>query len=168
MRKLRMIFIGLALLLCLAPILFLLIGGFNALERYRLSQARSGLEATKAELTVPTDFELITTVSTDFSGVDLGTCYYGRDYLIMGTPLPEIQALDKFENHLRSSEWLPGDRQYSDTRTFYYGENALLVATTIGPGDDTRGAVDYERLRQEYESILFVRVEFQLPSRSRC
>lgn len=166
MRKSRTLLIGLALLLCLIPVL--LVSSFNALEHYQLRRARNGLEAVKAKLTTPGSFELITTVSTDFPGVNLGTCYYARDYLIMGTTLTETQALDMYENHLRSVGWLPGERQYLNTRVFYSGDNVFLVVTTIGPGDDTRDAVDYERLKQEYESVVFVRLEFQLPSTSEC
>ena len=166
-KKLAVTLVLSGLLLCLIPIIIAI--GFNAFEDYRLNQARRGLELIEAGLPLPTDFRLIKTVPYDNSISAYGeTCYYATDHLIMGASLPEMQALDTYESSLRSDGWLAGEIQYPRSRAFYLGENAVAVITTIGPGDDTRDAVDYERLREQFESVVFVRLEFQLPSTSEC
>lgn len=153
-------------------ICLLALAGCNVLnERAQQREARAGLEIIVGTMLPESDqFDLVETVSFDDSGSESGmvTCYYAVDYLIIGAPVPETEALNSYAADLHLLGWEPRSRQYPTSRVFRYGDNARAVATIGNPGASIRDAVDYAQVRTLYQSIIFVRLDFILPSREAC
>lgn len=139
-------------------------------KRAQQRKARQGLESLVAQDLPNLDqFELVKTVSLDFSMTAYGmTCYYARDYLIMGTSLPESEALEHYVEGLLPLSWTKEGEQYLTSKILIHGQNARIVVSHGEPGVDVDDAVDFERLSDIYQSILFVRVDYMLPARDGC
>ena len=133
-------------------------------------EARQGLDQVVAnDLPSLEGFETIKVASFDLSDTVYGdTCYYARDFLILGGSLTEAEALDRYAAKLESSGWMPKGKQYPTSKGFKYGDHAITVARIGDLDPGLRDYVDYEQLRKTYPSIIFVRVEFMLPHREGC
>jgi len=95
-------------------------------------------------------------------------CYYARAFVIVGTLLPETQALDTYTEKTQSLGWTPEGRQYEISRILIRGVNDRIVIGSGEPGVDIKDALDYDKLRETYRSIIFVRLDYMLPSRDEC
>jgi hypothetical protein len=139
----------------------------NSLLTYQ--KARSGLENLITQLPQSEEFNVIETIRQDFSfTVEEKTCYYARANLIIGTSMPETEALDIYEQSLKTLNWVPRGQQYKTSRILYYGNNDKLVVTSGEPGVEVKHAVNYEQLRKTYKGIIFVSIDYMLPNREEC
>lgn len=152
-------------LLSIAVLLCLLVSCTAEEQR----KARAGLDASVAQLPELGDFDTIEVIyyETSLSGPRT-TCYYATAYLIIGTSLPEEKALDVYVEELKSLSWTPREKQYDTTRILMHGTYELVVIRSGEPGVDVKDAVDYAQLRAKYPTIIFVRLDFMLPSRDKC
>jgi len=135
----------------------------------KMEEARAGVEASVAQLPVLSEFDTVKVVYQTFCYSAYGlTCYYGRAYIIMGSSLPEDEALDMYAGALMLSGWMPSGIQYDTARELERGEHELVVIRSGQPSVDIAGAVDYLQLRSAYESVIFVELDFMLPNRESC
>jgi hypothetical protein len=132
-------------------------------------KARAGLDASVAQLPELREFDTVEVVHREFShSGPRTTCYYARAYAIIGTSLPAEQALDVYVEELQSLGWEFDGRQYKTERGLKRGVYELVVVRSGEPGVDVKDAVDYAQLRAVYPTIIFVRLDFMLPSRDKC
>ena len=157
-----------------APILvlcFLLLASCGILDKKaQQRKTREGLESISSqELPELDGFDLVKVVSLDLSSSDYGkTCSYARDYLIIGTSLPESDALERYVEALLRLGWTREGDQYPTSNNLIHGKNARIVVRYGDPGADVRDAADYDQLRDNYQSVIFVRVDYILPERDGC
>lgn len=156
------------LLVCLS--LFILWGLTARKSKLLQQEARQGLDRVVAdELPTLEGFEITKVASFESSNTVYDeTCYYASDYLILGGSLTEEDALNRYAAKLESSGWTPRRRQYPTSKVFMYGDYVQLNIRTgdIDPGLDNY--VDYEKMREIYPSIIFIRITFMLPKREGC
>jgi len=71
-------------------------------------------------------------------------------------------------SYLQLLGWTPRAKQYPTSRVMYLGENTLLAATTNEPEAELRDSVEYAQMREDYQTVILLRLEFMLPSRDEC
>ena len=134
-----------------------------------LRKARAGVDESVAQLPVLKGFDVIETVHLDDSmSVDGETCYYATAYVIIGSSLPEMEALGVYSETLLSTGYYPRQRQYPTSRVFLRGSNEYVVVRVGEPGIDFEDAVDWAQLKATYPTIVFVKLVFILPRRDGC
>jgi hypothetical protein len=134
-----------------------------------LRKARSGAEASVAQLPDLAGFDRIKTVFREYPFTAYGdTCYYGTAHVIIGSSHSEADALDVYSRRLAVHGWVPEGKQYDDTRTLIRGAHERIVVRFGEPGVEIKDAVDYAQLRANYVSVVFVRLVFILPRRDGC
>lgn len=132
-------------------------------------RARSGLEKLMTQLPQPEGFNVIKVIQQEFSDTAGGTtCNYARAHLVIGTSMLETEALDIYEQNLKTLNWISREQQYKTSRALYYGNNGRIVVRSGEPGVDVKDAVDYEQLRKTYQSVIFVRIDYMVPNREMC
>lgn len=155
--------LGLLMLSCMA------ISSCVLLESEEQRQARAGLKVAVEELPQISGFETVKTINEEFRSEEgEGRCYYARAHIIMGTSLPEIEALDAYVKALQSLGWVPSHKQYERARALKRGVHELIVVYSGEPGIETRDAVDYGHLRSIYRAVVFVTLNFEVPARDGC
>ena len=137
--------------------------------RSQRREARAGLDAAVTQLPKPAGFDTIKVVYREFRSTEYERkCFYARAYVIIGSSLPEVEALDVYVEKLEALGWVPREKQYKTTRVLRRGTHERIVIELGQPGVDIKDAVDYAQLRNTYPTIIFVRVDFMLPSRDEC
>jgi hypothetical protein len=132
-------------------------------------EARAGLDAAVAQLPEPAGFDVIKVVYREFRSTEYERkCFYATAYVIIGSSLPELEALDVYAEDLQPLGWAPRDEQYNTTRVLRRGTYERIVIELGEPGVDIRDAVDYVQLRATSPTVIFVRLDFMLPSRDEC
>jgi hypothetical protein len=135
------------------------------------SAAKAGLDKLIKNLPQFKGFEKVKTVSLEFSNIEHGkgsSCYYARGYIVVGSVLPETEALEAYTQNLRSLGWTPKGTQYKTSSVLVYEKNARVEIYSGEPGVDIQDAVDYTQLRQIYSSLIFIRLDYMLPSADEC
>lgn len=131
-------------------------------------EARKGLEHTIAGLSVSNDFDLVASISENFSQSAAGkTCYYGRMYLIYGTLLSEDVATELYLDQLQDSGWLL-ERELTYTWILTRGENERIGVTLNTAGWLIESNENYQQARKDYPTLLIVTVDFMLPKVDEC
>lgn len=132
-------------------------------------RARAGLDASVAQLPELREFDTVEVVyrESSLSG-PMTTCYYATAHVIIGTSLPAEKALDVYVEELQSLGWEFDGKQYNTARALRRGVYELVVVRSGEPGIDVEDAVDYAQLRNIYPAIIFVTLDFMLPSRNKC
>ena len=134
-----------------------------------LRKARAGVDESVAQLPVLDGFDVIEIVHLDHSmNEGGGTCYYATAYVIFGSYLPEMEALDVYSAALQSTGYFPRQIQYATSRVFYRGPNERVVIRVGEPGVDFEDAVDWARLKATYPTTMFVSIKYILPQRDGC
>lgn len=157
-------FLGIVVLLCL------LVFGVQLTNHYmKQREARIGLDALVTQLPELRDFEKVKVVYREFSNTEYGvTCYYARAFIITGTRLSESESLDVYTAKLESLGWMPREKQYETSRVLYYEMNDRIVVRSGEPGVDIKDALDYAQLRKDYQSVIFIRIDYMVPNREEC
>ncbi len=156
--------VGIIFLLCLSIFCVQQISYFK-----KQQEAKLGRETLVGQLPKLKNFDVIETVYQDFPDKITGrTCYYARTHLVIGTSMPESKALDAYEQNLKILNWISGGQQYETSRVLHYGDNDRVVVRSGEPGIDVKNVVDYDQLRETYQSIIFVRVDYMVPNREMC
>jgi hypothetical protein len=96
------------------------------------------------------------------------TCFYGRAYIVAGSQLTASDALDQYVEALQIQDWRLKEKTYQDSKTLLLGSNSLIVVYYGEPWPVFKKDIDLERLYQIYQSILFIRVDYMLPTRDEC
>jgi hypothetical protein len=131
--------------------------------------ARSGVQTAVAQLPRPKDYQWIKEVYNDIPNpIRNGQCYYSRAYVILGTALPVTLALDTYIGYLQSFGWILSKEEYTTPKVLYHGVNELAVVDSSDPGPDVAGKIDYAQLQRQYPTVLYVRIDYALPSRNEC
>ena len=157
---------AIAVLLC---VLVLLVQQVGHLQRQR--EARAGLDVVIAELPKPAGFDMIKIVYQEFYDDEHGSgpvCYYARAYIITGSSMSESDALATYAQSLQLQGWALEGEQYKTERGLIRGANERVVAHSGDPGVDIEDALDYAKLKEVYRSLIFVRVDYMIPSRDQC
>jgi hypothetical protein len=137
--------------------------------RSQRREARAGLDAAVTQLPKPAGFDTIKVVYREFRSTEYERkCFYARAYVIVGSSFSEVEALDVYVKELQSLGWKLEGRQYDIERGMKRGVHERIVVRSGKPGVDIKDAVDYAQLRNTYPTIIFVRVDFMLPSRDEC
>jgi hypothetical protein len=134
-----------------------------------LRKARSGAEASVAQLPDLPGFDRIKTVFREYPSTVYGSgCYYGAAYVIIGSALPERDAITLYARKIRSLGWIDEGKQYDAERSLIRGAHERIVVRYGEPDVEIKDAVDYAQLRANYVSVIFVRLVFMLPGRDGC
>lgn len=149
---------------------FLLLCLFLSCTSPKLHQASAKADATVALLPELAGFDTVKTINHSFSyGAYGGTCYYGRVYVIVGTDLPEKQALAEYVESLQSSGWSLAGQQFDTERLLIRGTNERIVLRSDDEPDvDIADALDYDLLRAEYRNLIFITLDHIVPAREGC
>ncbi len=132
------------------------------------NEARKGLEHTIAELATPSEFDLVLSVSEDFSQSASGkTCYYGRMYLVYGTLLSEDAAIALYLDQLTDSGWQV-EREMTYTWILTRGENEHVEIMINTAGWLIESNEKYKQARKDYPTLFVVTVDFMLPKVDDC
>ncbi len=163
MRHIRCLFAVLLLLCCTgacAPL--------TNLERQR--EARSGLDTIVIQIPPIADFTTNKIVYREFYDDEHGSehvCYYARAFFVIGSSLPAENLPEIFSGRLQALGLGWKMRDYDNT-ILYRGKNERAVVFSVEPDDAIKDAVDYVQLRKVYSSIIFLQLEYILPSRDEC
>jgi hypothetical protein len=135
------------------------------------SEAKAGLDNLIKSLPQFKGLDVVKTVSLEFSNIEHGNgppCYYARGYIIVGSALPGTEALEAYAQSLRLLGWTPKGTLYETSNVLVYEKNARLEIYSGEPGVDIQDAADYARLKQMYTSVIFIRLDYMLPSADEC
>ena len=131
----------------------------------RQFQARSLLNQV-AEKSLPqmNDGEVVGSLLEEFSSPVGNRCFYARDYFVLGfSSLSTDAAIEEYETQLKILGWRKRGSVY------LYGTNLkLVVSANDVPIIDTHKIVDYERLRNIYNGVLTIGIDYILPDRTTC
>ncbi len=143
--------------------------GIQYANRYRRQQeVKSGLEKLIDQLPEAENFDVVNIVRQEFSSSAYGiTCYYARAYVIVGTPLSEVEALDSYTEKLHLQGWLPEGKQYETAKVVHRGVHDRVVVSSVKP-DLIDNAIDYTQLKGTYRSVIFIGLDYMFPSRDAC
>jgi hypothetical protein len=157
-------------LLGIVVLLGLIAIGIQQIEHFQKQrEARDGLDASIAQLPTLAGFTTIKVVPLEFSHTAYGkTCYYARGYVIAGSSFSETEALDTYTEKIRSLGWMPEGMQAETSRVLMHAANERMEIYSGKPGVDIDGAMDYDQLRQTYRSLIFVSLDYMIPSRDEC
>lgn len=132
-------------------------------------EARAGLDALVAQLPELENFNVTENLyfETSFTAYKK-TCYYATGYVIIGSSLLEVNALDVYTEKLELLGWTPREKQHEIERVFYAEANGRVVVSSGEPDESIKHAVNYQQLKENYRSVIFVRLVYMLPSRDEC
>jgi hypothetical protein len=127
------------------------------------------LDAAVAQLPQLAGFDTIKVVYREFRSTEYERkCFYARAYVIIGSSLPEVEALDVYAEQLQLLGWKLEGRQYNTERGMMRGLHEYIGVRSGEPDVDIKDAADYFQLRATYPSIIFVMLDFILPNRDEC
>jgi hypothetical protein len=105
---------------------------------------------------------LIADSHVDYYGTE---CYYANGYVVLGSSLPQAEALEVYKTAVLSSGWIIPDNPLIDS--LHQGENGeLLIESQVPPVIEK--SINYQSLKNSYNSITFVRLTYILPHRDKC
>ena len=148
-----------------------LIGSCGLLDKqdHALEEAKVDLELAIDQLPKLEGFETIKINQEAFSHTEYGlTCYYARASIAIGSSLPASDALEQYVEALQSQGWTPIGKQYQQTKTLVLGSNSLIEVYLGEPGIELKDDIDLEKLKQSYQGILFMRLDYMLPNSTEC
>jgi len=171
LRRRRLITMGQPLLksATLALICLLMACAQQRSDEAMVEQARIGLDTALSQMPNLPEFVTVDTIAFQFSRTEHEqTCYYARGYLVLGASLQAAQALDLYVESLRLSGWDLDTRQYETSRLLSRGNNEWMEVRFGEPGVDIEAQIDYEQIQRTYNSVIFVRLDYVLPSVGNC
>ena len=134
-----------------------------------LRRARTGVDAAVAQLPVLKGFDVIKIENLEDSMSAGGeTCYYARAIVVVGSHLPEIEAINVYSEALQSTGHNPRDGRYPKSRMFYRGSNERVLVAVSEPYVGFKNRVDWAEWKATYPTIIFVSVVYILPQRDGC
>jgi hypothetical protein len=153
------------LLICLSPFAFK-----SFVDK--TNQAIAGAHATLDQLPHVDGVELAAVRDSSFFSEEGGRyCSFGRLWILFGTSLPAPEAFDRYVQELQSSGWRREGRDYEKSRGFGRDAHAYLnISYNDAPNEpwDWGKHPDYLTARNSYSSILFVSIDYVIPSRREC
>lgn len=144
--------------------------GTQQSERFQNQrEAREGLDASITQLPTLEGFTTIKVVPLEFSHTAYEkTCYYARGYVIVGSSFSETKALEIYTDAIHSLGWTSEGMQSETSKVLMHAANERMEIYSGKPGVDIEGAMNYEQIRQVHQSVIFVRLDYMVPSRSDC
>jgi hypothetical protein len=134
-----------------------------------LDEAKDGMEQAVEQLPQLDSFETIKINQRVFSHTAYGlTCNYARASIAVGSSLPAPDALDQYVEALQAQGWTLTGTQYQQTKSLVVGSNSLVVIHFGYPAIELKDEIDLDELNQTYQSILYIRVDYMLPTRDEC
>lgn len=126
--------------------------------RYLLNRA--------AEQSLPqlNDGEIVGILQEEFPSRVGNRCFFARDYLVLGfSVLSTEAAMEEYKKQLVILGWQKRGSIYinGDNLNLNVSENNLPII-------DIHKIVDYERLRNTYNGVLSIGIDYILPDRSTC
>lgn len=138
-------------------------------EEAMVQQARVSLDTALTQMPSIREFVTIDTMAFQYSRTEGDqTCYYARGYIMLGSSLQTEQALDLYVENLRLSGWELSPRQYDISRLLWRGSNERIEVWFGEPGVDIENHIDYEQAQQDHISVIFVRLDYVLPTVENC
>jgi hypothetical protein len=140
----------------------------TSLEKQR--EARSGLDTIVSQISPIADFVTNKIVYREFYDDEHGgehVCYYAKAFFVIGSLLPAENLPEVYAERLQALG-LGWKMQDYDNTILYRGKNERAVVFSVQPDDAVKNAVDYAQLRKIYPSIIFLQLEYILPSRDEC
>jgi len=132
--------------------------------------AEAGLSRDLSELPVLPEFKIITTIQNQYEELQRSgiICFLSRGHAVLGSALPPSDAIEKYYGYVQKLGWQPRKEQYPNSRVLHRGKNELMVIDILQPGVEVRDAINYEELLRKYRSIVFVRIDFNVPANEDC
>lgn len=131
--------------------------------------AQNELANTRASLPDIKEFETVGALTEDFSYTAYKhTCYYSRSYIIYGTFLEEVEALNLYIETMTSNGWKVTRDDMERTRVLLRGKNESITAQFNLAGPVTESHPTYEQARELYPTIIIVIVDYVLPQVDGC
>lgn len=133
-------------------------------------RARAGLDAALAELPQSSEFQIYRVVYSKVLDIEGrgSECYYGRGYAVIGSSLLEREAIISYFQMVQSSGWISEGEQYNVSKLLKRGLNERMELYVGDPDVDIKDAVKSVQLRNGHQSLVYVRVDYMLPSRDQC
>ena len=135
---------------------------------FKLKEARSGLEATLADLPDSEGFTRIACLSGEADRRFGDTmCYYAQAIVVVGSHLPEGEAFDLYVQKLIDQGWgvqYKGER----SRELVRGEHEKITVRLGAPSPLLNSDEAFQRARSEYPTLVNLAVNYYLPSRKAC
>jgi hypothetical protein len=127
-------------------------------------EVRTGLNTSLDQLPKLPGFETVTTLRGESS---MKGCYYAETRVVLGTSLPEKEALDVYVDELESLGWIANERQYERERVLKRGtQERIRVTTYLGLSVETDE--NYIKAKDAYPTIISVSLTFYVPQRDGC
>jgi hypothetical protein len=96
--------------------------------RTQRREARAGLDAAVTQLSKPAGFDTIKVVYREFRSDEYERkCFYARAYVISGSSLPEVEALDVYVEELEALGWVPREKRYNTTGVLRRGTHERVT-----------------------------------------
>jgi len=156
-------------LIAVSLLLLLLFGVQQINSQWQKSQVHTGSEKLVNQLPTLETIDTVEVTYQEFSHSENGiTCYYGRAYVILGTQQPLPDVLEAYLEELYAQDWRPEGNQYANTKTLIHYDNDRLVISLTEPEIVTQNQTNYAKLKQSYKEIIFIRIDYMVPSRQEC
>lgn len=151
-------------------ILSLLLFGIHKINsQWKKSQVYSGVEELVNQLPTLETIDTLDVTYQEFSQSEYGlTCYYSRAYVTLGTQQPSSEVLEAYLEKLYVQGWHPEGNQYANTKTLIRYDNDRLVISLTKPAIVLQNQTNYAKLKQSYKAIIFIRIDYMVPSRQEC
>lgn len=156
-------------LIAISLLSLLLLGIQKINSQWKKSQVHTGLEKLVNRLPTLETIDTVEVTYQKFSQSENGfTCYYGRAYVILGTQQPLSEVLDAYLKELYAQGWYPEGYQYANTKTLIRYDNDRLVISLTEPAIVMQNQTNYVKLKQSYKELIFIRIDYMVPSRQKC
>lgn len=159
--------------LSVALIIVILANSSLACTGERLQEARAGVENAVAQLPTTDSFETIAVTRTERSATAYGrTCYYGIAIIMIGTMLPQREALETYVQQLESLGWQLRGRQHEASRVLLRDRHELATVSyspfEVEAGWELQGNSSGLQDRIGHTTILVLWLQYMLPARDDC
>jgi len=150
----------------------ILIGCGPTISQEQQLKARSGLDLAVAQIPEMEGFTNLKVVYQEFYDSEHGNgkvCYYARAFFVIGSSFSKTEAPLAYAQRFQSLGlgWIAREDPFEPT-VMFRGDNEVAIVTSNKPDYVVHDAVDYTRMEKIYVSIIFLRLEYQLPSRAEC
>lgn len=132
--------------------------------------AEANLSRDLSELPMLPEFARVTTVRRQYENIQRSgrICFLSRGHIVLGSWLPQSDALEMYYEEVQKLGWQPRKEQYPNSRVLHRAKNELMVIDILQPGVEVRDAINYAELLRKYSSVVFVGIDYNVPANEDC
>ena len=164
MRYILFEFKTLKLFLLAICLLLPVVTGCTPSELITVKQER---DKTIEEIPILSEADYIQTFKSDWSNTeDGGQCYYARGYIVSATQLSIEEVRKAYSALLQEQGWINENQR--NLGLFIRGQHERAYIAPVAQGTWISREVGLKQLKQQYNTVFSIRIDYMLPKRDHC